>query len=272
MLQTAAIKVSLEEPRGRFLEMARCIKSFGTEKIYLIHVPTTQRPNKRAKIVASLRELADSIRELDFTVEIHLRQGQIATEIVDFSRELGVDFICIYWIPKGALRNILLGSIDSDILRMSSLPVFVYNRKWYQAPARIYDRVLYATDFQATDSRVMPYLQNKNFKADTLFILHVGERAPDPYAEKRRLNRVYQDLQRLADECRQAYSQVETIEVVGRPKSQIVRQARMLKVELIVIGKSDKPKPLEQLMGSTAEAIPHKAKCSVFIIPGVGSR
>ena len=272
MLQTAAIKVSLEEPRSRFLEMARCIKSFGTEKIYLIHVRTSNRKSKHNKVISSLRELADSIRELDFSVEIYLQQGQIATEIVDLSRELGVDFICIYWIPKGALRNILLGSIDSDILRMSDRPVFVYNRKWYQTPAKIYERVMYATDFQATDSKVMPYLRYENFKAENLLILHVGERAPDPHAEKQRLNRVHQDLQRLAKECSHAYSQVETIEVVGRPKSQIVRQARIHKVDLIVIGKSDKPKPLEQLMGSTAEAIPHKAKCSVFIIPGISKR
>jgi nucleotide-binding universal stress UspA family protein len=39
-------------------------------------------------------------------------------------------------------------------------------------------------------------------------------------------------------------------------------------VDLIVIGKSDNPDPLENLLGSTAEAVAKKARRSVFIVPG----
>jgi nucleotide-binding universal stress UspA family protein len=36
----------------------------------------------------------------------------------------------------------------------------------------------------------------------------------------------------------------------------------------VVAGKSDKPDMLSQLLGSTAEALPSRAPCSVFMVPG----
>ena len=76
-------------------------------------------------------------------------------------------------------------------------------------------------------------------------------------------------LQRLADECAGAYNSVEKLNVVGTVRNQIVRKAKSHGVDLIVVGKQDKAKGLDQLLGSTAEALPYKAHCSIFIISGV---
>ncbi|MCA1743899.1 MAG: universal stress protein, partial [Desulfovibrionales bacterium] len=62
---------------------------------------------------------------------------------------------------------------------------------------------------------------------------------------------------------------VEAIETRGSAGKQIVKQAAVLDVDLIVVGKSEKPNAMSQVVGSTAEILPHKTRCNIFIIPGL---
>ncbi len=116
---------------------------------------------------------------------------------------------------------------------------------------------------------VLPYLINRKFKARKLYLLHVGDRAPDPVTEEQRRQRVLDNLQRLARECAHAYEDVEVMQTIGLTRKQIVKQAGAKDVDLIVAGKSENPDVMSQVVGSTAEILPHKAGCSVFIIPGI---
>ena len=268
MLNAAAIKVSLEEPQEKLLAMANFMKGLGTRRIKLLHVHAEMKDRERAQVEATLGSMAAALEADGLEVEVHLRQGQPALEVSRAVRELEVDYLSLYWMPKGTLHNLLLGSIDSDILRMTDLPVFVYDRGWFNDDLQSVQSALYATDFQLTDQRVLPYLRSHHFQAQTLYLLHAGERAPDPQTERLRQEQVEENLQRLADACRESYEEVHLLQVVGHPQKEIVRQAKRLKVDLILIGKSDKPNPMAQLMGSNAEVIPRQARCSVFIIPG----
>jgi nucleotide-binding universal stress UspA family protein len=266
MLHKALVKVSLKEPRGRFLEMAGLLKYFGTKDLILVHVVNGNGGRGRAG--KELDELAGAVRELGFEVETRLAGGHVATRIIETAHEVRADFVCVYWMPKNALRQILLGSIDLDILRMSDLPVFVHNRGWLGDIPDQLESVLYATDFTAVDAGVIPYLSSKEFRAEKLHILHVGERAPDPQAERARREKARNNLARLAEECRGAYNEIETLEVVGRGRKEIVRRAKALDVDLIVIGKSSIPNPFDNVLGSTAETVTRRAGRSVFIVPG----
>mgnify|MGYP006290394747 FL=1 len=267
MLEKALIKVSLREPIGKFQEMAALLKGVGTKKLFLVHVQTSHHKKAQQQVASQLEELAKKVQELGFEVQTYIKEGHVPSRVIDTAREVKADYICIYWLRKGIIKQALWGSIDSDILRMSDKPVFVYNRGYLGLRSTELESVLYATDFKYTDNKVMPYLLNKNFQAESLFLLHVGERAPDPYTEKKRKEKAKENLQRLASECMHAYDQIQTLDVVGRIKSQIIWQAKKNKADLIVIGKTDSPNPFKKLMGSTAEVIPNKAKCSVFIIP-----
>ncbi|GAB7023604.1 universal stress protein [Salidesulfovibrio brasiliensis] len=268
MLQRAAVKTSLGEPRKKFLEMIEFLGNYGTKEIRLIHVRTKTNYRQREEAEEKLALLCAEIEQLGFSAESVIRNGSAPSVTIDVAEEVGADYLTIYWQPKALLRNALLGSIDSDILRMSNLPVFIYNPRLFR-PVTELESVLYATDFKYTDAVIMPYLINSRFKAKHLYLLHVGERAPDPMTEEERKQRVVDNLQRLADECAHAYEEVEVIETIGRVYKQIVRQAKAKAVELIVVGKSENPDTMSRLIGSTAEILPHKAHCSVFVIPGV---
>jgi len=267
MLRSAAVKVSLAEPESAVQEMVALMKSFGTTALHLFHVASgSDRKLKRRQ--GRLEELAEKTREAGFEVDAAVSRGPVPSRILAMARERGVDYLALHWMRKPVLMQAILGSIDADILRLSDLPVLVYNRSLMSASTRV-KRVLYATDLQATDRCVLPYLTSHEIKAEELFLLNVGQRAPDPSTEHARRDRVQRHLDRLAEELADSYNVIQTLQVVGNYRSQILRQAQMNKVDLIVVGKADSPKPIKNLLGSTAEAISDKSNRSVLIVPGV---
>jgi nucleotide-binding universal stress UspA family protein len=267
MPQTAVVKVSLKEPFRRVGEMMQAMHSFGITRVHLVHVRSGSQTAFYKKQYPELERLQQEGEGMGLDAEAHVLEGHAPTRIIQAAWQLDVDFIAIPWIKKPVLQQALMGSIDEDVVRMSDKPVFIY-KKGFLSKTQSLDSVLYATDFKATDGKVMPYLKNKDFQARALHILHVGERAPDPSTEKARREKVKRNLQRLASECGHAYESIELLQTVGGPRRLIVRQARWLNVDLVVVGKADKPDMMTRLMGSTAEYLPHHAPCSVFIVPG----
>lgn len=268
MLEKAAIKISLDEPEKKFLEMIAFMRNFGTRKIVLIHVRSKSSFREHELAENLLEAKCSEIMEMGIEAEYIIRNGSVPSVAIDVAEEVKADYLTIYWKPKGLLRQALLGSIDSDILRMSNLPVFIYNPKFLRPVVEL-QSVLYATDFKPTSAVVRPYLVNRNFKADTLYLLNVGQRAPDPVTEEKRINEVSDNLHKIAETCDDSYEHIEVITTLGIVYREIVKQARAKGVDLIIVGKSEDLDAVGKLIGSTAELLPHKSPCSVFIIPGV---
>jgi nucleotide-binding universal stress UspA family protein len=270
MLKKALLPLSLKESRQKLHDMAQCLKHFGTETVFLLHIVSRDEDTgKQSNIQRAMREIAESMRELGLHVEMYFKTGRIADTVCQTAAELEADYLGLHWRRKNVIKQTLLGSADADILRMCSLPVFIYQSRGHLERKPGLHSILYATDFQHTDSAVMPYLQNRDFRAETLYLLHVGERAPDPHAEKDRRKQAMSNLRRLADECSHAFTAVETVEVTGNVKWQIIRQAHKRKVDLIIVGKSEKARPLEQMLGSVAETLPDRTRCSLFIVTDI---
>lgn len=268
MLKKAAIKISLEEPDKKLLEMIAFMKKIGTVKVFLIHVRSKKSFTEHEEVEKLLEKKCAEIRENGLEAEYVIRNGRVSEVMVEVADELKADYIAIFWKSKGLLSQTLLGSIDSDIIRLSNIPVFIYNPKILRPVVEL-KSVLYATDFKPTSSVIKEYLKSKRFQADTLYLLNVGHRAPDPMTEEKRISEVKKNLQDIADSCAESYKHIELLTAYGIVYRQIVKKARKNKVDLIVVGKSEHLDALGQLIGSTAELLPHKSPCSVFIIPGV---
>lgn len=268
MLRKAAVKVGLSEPRPKFLEMINFLKYFGTQSIQLVHVMTGTAQARHDQVSGQMDALAAEVKALGYGAEAVIKHGHAATQIIDAAHQQNADYICIFWMPKNAFSQAIMGSIDLDILRMSDVPVFVHNRSLLGGAPGDFRTVLYATNFKATDALVMPYLKNKDFHAEKLIILHVGDRAPDPYAEQKRKEKVQTAMDRLALESEESFTEIETLDMVGSSRNGILKMAGAFDVDVIVLGKSDNPDPLENLLGSTAETVARKARRSVFIVTG----
>ncbi|MEF8889355.1 MAG: universal stress protein, partial [Desulfohalobiaceae bacterium] len=127
MLKTAVLPLSLKEPKQRVYDMAQCLKHFGTETVYLVHVMANKEDSpKQRTIQQAIRNIADSLRELGLYVEMYFKTGRIADTVTQAAKELEADYLSLHWRKKNVIKQTLLGSAVADILRMCTLPVFIY--------------------------------------------------------------------------------------------------------------------------------------------------
>ena len=252
-------KVSIQSILGQ----AEFVKSFDPEKVYLLYV--TAGNGRRIK--KKMDSIEAKMRETGLPVERQIRSGHVPSQIVA-AANVTRSIICFVKKWKNPLRKALAGSVLSDVVRMSEEPVLIYNKSLFAPDGESLHSSIYATDFRYSDYKCLQYIKHPAFKARRLILLHVGQRAPDPQTEKKRLDNVYNNLDRLAEECGENFEEIEKREVLGLGVvRKILSHARKSSVDLLVVGKLDAPGIVSRLTGSTAEAIYNRASCSVLIIP-----
>ncbi len=289
MLKSTLIPLSLKEPEEKLMDLAGFISQFGTEKVRLLHVFSGGEDEKNRREF-ELKEREAVFRNCGMSAETEIRSGTIASEICKTAAEREVDYIAILWKKKNMIRRTILTSPDTDLLRLCSYSTLIFKPrkevrfvKWEwgkraggkegkdrhrkgpnhtSRPARI----VYATDCGRADKKVMPYLKSLSFGAKELYLLHVRERAPDPESDRKRQEELSNKLDTLAEQCLTNYDHVENTMLTGAVRRRIPAETRKRDADLLVIGRNDKPKPMDKLLGSTAESLPHQTHCSVLII------
>lgn len=271
MFYTVLYPLNLHESIMEIISLTETLKNFDVKIIYLLTVVTggeESRAGREAK--HKLEKIRKQIADPSFDVELLIQSGHVPNTINDTAERLQVDFICFPWKKKPFFQHALLGSITRDVIRISEVPLFIYKKGQKSVTDTRLRRVLYASDCDANDRTIMPYLKHEGFAAEELVIVNVGERAPDPRAERKRFRTVYKKMRKLEQEVKDYYAQTEVVVTIGNPKRQILSQSRRAKVDLVVMGKFTESGPLSKVMGSTAETVAQQAKASVFIIPRKG--
>ncbi len=275
MFSTALLPVRPREAAGRVGAMLAFLRKFDTDRVVLLYVAGGVPRAAAERSLIDLRDRAivaakEEVKEADvggpgMRVETLLKSGSPALEITRTAWEIGASFIYLPYKRKSWIQQTLVGSTTKDVIRLTTLPVFVFRQR---IGSSVDDplHVLYPTAFGDTDRWAVPYLQYPGLGAQSLSLLHVRERAPDPTAERRRHEFCDANLSRLSEELRGAYKEVSSLQVVGHPKQTIPRVARRENAGLVVIGKSDRAGGLSAVMGSVVEELSKSAPCSVFIV------
>ena len=296
MFATALLPVTLHESTGRLGAMLAFLRKFDTDRVVLLHVSTGVPGRSTEASMEDLRDRAvdaahEAIGEADgssafeprpFTphseaessdsaigVEVLVKSGSPALEITRTAWEIGAAFIYVPYKRKSWIQQTLVGSTTKDVIRLTSLPVFVFRQRLVGSPDDPLC-ILYPTAFGDTDREAIPYLEYPGLAAQRLVLLHVRERAPDPATERRRREACDANLDRLSGEVVANYAEVSTLQIVGNPRRAIPRVARREGAGLLVIGKSDRPGGLSAVMGSVAGELAKSAPCSVFIVSRAG--
>lgn len=266
MLDTAVWPVSLKEPQVRIDGVINLLTHFGTGHVHLLHVTegNGQAQKQRPK---GLEKLKERLGNVDFHWELSFSGGNVPQAICDFAQNQDADLIILPWKTKIILARALFGDVVRDVIRLSNRPVVVYKDRPGPDKEDGIQRIMYATGFEATNRVIVPYVKHLGLKVNTLYLLTVGPRAPDPEAEKRRRQEMASKLDALAEETAEYYNQVEEVSDLGNTHKRISQQARKEGVDLIIIGKHDKPGPTQLVLGSTVERLLQKAPCSVLVIP-----
>ena len=289
MLKKTLIPLNLKEPEEKLEDLAGFISHFGTKTVYLMHVYSGSEEEKERR-ESVLKERAVLFRDRGMSTETEIRSGAIAGEICKAASEREADYITILWKKKNIVRRTILTSPDTDLLRICSYSTLIFK---YRGPDRIrewvrdkdgrgrdnYDKagagsadtsqpgtIVYATDCKRADKKVLPYLKSVPFGAGELHLLHVRERAPDPESDRKRKEELSDKLDEMAEQCRSSYDNIEKVLLTGSVRRRIAGETRARNADLLVIGRNDKVRPMDKVLGSTAESLPHQTHCSVLII------
>lgn len=265
MLRKVLVPLHLHESHGRVIEMARFLKTLGTEQAVLLHVGTTARAageHHRRR----LDEMAELLQESGFSIETALRPGSVQGEIVNAADEFETQYISFAFRRKNWLKRAILGSTVKDVIRQSELPVFAHKQSRRAESGDVF-RVLYPTSLKGQGDPVEEVIRSKEVQSDEVVFLHVGRRAPDPVVEQKRCDWVDERLEAVRRQCGLEKQESRQISVLGSPRRQIVRTARRLPADVVILGKADSTSGMGPVLGSTAEEVSYNAPCSVLIIP-----
>lgn len=266
MLRKALIPLSFHERIEKLEAMCSLLWGLGSREVVLLHVGSVSR-GQRKQNQRRIDEVAEKLRALGFGVDTALRSGSTQMGIVETAEERGADMIAFAFKKKSILRRAIMGSTVKDVIRQSDIPVFVYKEKplWRRNDETF--RVMYATSLQWGDDIILSYIRDKWFQADEVVFLHVGRRAPDPFVEQTRRDRVEEQLWELRRNCGLGEADSEQIAVLGTARRQIVKSARRIPADLVLLGKADSVIGLAPVLGSTTEEVSYNVGCSVLIVP-----
>jgi nucleotide-binding universal stress UspA family protein len=285
MLKKTLLPLSLEEPEGNLKDIAGFISQFGTETVSLLHVYSGSEEEKDRR-ESLLEKIAAIFRDRGMSTDTEIRSGAIAGEICKAASKREADYITIPWKKKNIIRRTILSSPDTDLLRICSYSTLIFKYREQGTRPGLkggqrddggkkgtgngdkfhMDTIVYATDCKRADKKVLPYLKSVPFGAKELHLLHVRERAPDPQSDRKRREELSDKMDKLAEQCLASYDNIEKVLLTGSVRRRIAGETRRRKADLLVIGRNDKEKPMDKLLGSTAESLPHQTHCSVLII------
>ena len=266
MLKKVLIPLHLHESKERLSEMAAFLKTLGTDEAVLLHVGANTRSageHHRRR----LERAAEWLVAAGFSVDTTVRPGSVQMEIVHAAEEHEADYISFAFRRKNWLKRAILGSTVKDVIRQADIPVFVHKQSSRKAQSDKLYRVLYPTSLQWSNDIIIDYIRNKEFQPDEVIFLYVGKRAPDPVVEQKRRDQVEVRLEETRKQSGVAESESRQIAVLGSPRRQIVKIARRLPADVVLLGKADSTSGMGPVLGSTAEEVSYNAPCSVLIIP-----
>ena len=138
-------------------------------------------------------------------------------------------------------------------------------------------RIMIPTDFSEYSNHALKYAISMavNFKAK-LYLVHVYElpltspmlpAEPYPTATRNQeQNNEERTLNRLSDELRAKGLETEPVFILGRPYMEIVRAAKELDIDLVILATHGRKGLSHLVFGSTAEKVVRLSPCPVLTI------
>lgn len=264
MFKKILFPVEKPEDFQHLINKAEFIKQLGGEQIHLMHVVTAdEKYTDACAMMESLIDFTALDFILDFTLSYEISTGHAAGEITRIAKEKALDLIYVCSNRGGLISRMLLGSTAADIIRLADTPALIDKTV---PNYRCINSVLYATDFKIGADKALSYVKKLASSTRILFVQFVGTRAGDPTSEKQRKEKAEDDLQLLARDLGE-YSEVITINSLGRPSAQIKKAVYQNKIDLLILGRGNQRGVKKAIMGSTAEKLVSAVDCLVLMIP-----
>jgi len=105
-----------------------------------------------------LRKVAKQLEPVAVGVEVSVRFGRPADEVLAFADSVSADLIVMTTHGRSGIRGWIFGSVADRILRGATCPVLLV-RAGFEPPRTAYQRILVPLDGSELAERVLPYVQ-----------------------------------------------------------------------------------------------------------------
>lgn len=279
-------------PAGRAVRRAAMLAKVLRAELHLLHVvhPIALYPgsefglgdlSQHDLVVESgartrLEEQAAKLHEeFDISTRASTRIGRAHVEIAGFAKQVEAGLVVAGARGENTLLDLLIGSTAARVLRVATCPVLIVKLQTEPAP---YGEVIVALDF-SPGSEAATTLCHTMAPDARVELLHVYDATLD---EQLRLAGLeidfiaeYQQQSRAEAESRldrmagqgAPLGSISCHVATGYPAAAIVERIRLLRSELVVLGRSGRSGMQEFLLGSVAKDVANAADCDVLVLP-----
>jgi nucleotide-binding universal stress UspA family protein len=216
------------------------------------------------------------------TLEAAVREGNVATEILDQADAMKADLVVIGTHGRSAMERFVLGSVAERVLRKAACPVLTVPRSTitdHSLISVLYKHILCPIDFSDSSLHALQWAMALTQEADgMLTVLHVVAHEFENTVD---MANIAQDTRMTVSEYVQAreeilrrrlqdavanvpeFLSVETRMTHGKPWRDVLRVAAERETDLIVMGVHGRAAADLLLFGSTTQHVVREAACPV---------
>jgi nucleotide-binding universal stress UspA family protein len=240
-----------------------------------------------SSVEVGLREVAQKEIPPEQLGSLDVRTGKPVPVIIRAANKFAVNLIVIASHGRSGLKRLLLGSTAEQVIRLAPCPVLVLRKRmlgrWQRQqrdPFTGVKKIMVPTDFSERSLEALRYaLEFANcLKSKLLVVCVVPPITGGPYLLGRGVDASRKGTLRSAHEAMADLARRElprgalTRVAYGMPFDQIVRLAKEVNCDMIIMGTQGRTGLKRALLGSTAEKVVRHAPCPVLVVRPEKSR
>ena len=227
---------------------------------------------KKAEV--HLSEQKKKLESLGFAVKTKIKVGIPSKEIISTSNKENISLIVMGARGRSLIKDILLGSVSSDVVRYGTTHVLIMRHKvvehlegeiFEKYCDRIFSKVLVPTDFSINAQQALSMVLQMT-QLHEIVLVHVINRGETKEELDQALEEAKMRMKRVRQNIRN--SGIETVSHVhiGNPAHEINTVAEEEHVSLIAIGTTGKGIIEEMRIGSTMEDVVRNAQRPILVL------
>ncbi|WP_028323938.1 universal stress protein [Desulfatirhabdium butyrativorans] len=289
MFDKIVVATDLSPASDQVLGCLHGLKPLGAREVVLTHALGIRHLEELQCVLApqvepGLLQQKSFLEAQGFQVTIQIEPGLPAIEIDQVARKNNASLIVLGSHGATLSREILLGSVATEVLHHSRHPVLVVRPKIDDSGVQVrceqictdfFRHILFITDFSETAEHAFAYIEKiVQSGGKHVTMLHVQDRAQiEPHLKDRleEFNRIDRSrLERMMSRLKELGATEVGIELLyGLPKQEIVRHADKGDYTLIVMGTHGRGFYGNLFMGSIAYHVVRNSALPTLLIPPI---
>ncbi|NPV89501.1 MAG: universal stress protein [Firmicutes bacterium] len=279
ILQKALVAVDFSASSYQLLRSVEEYKPLGLREVVLVHVIDIRQPGGGGTDYKDfdkklLNREKENLEALGLKVKVIVSVGFPASEIVNIAQHENVSVILISSRGNNILTGIFLGNTTADVMRTSTVPVLI-DKGWIRSESTYktssknrFSKVLVPVDFSKCSDYTLDQLKDMRDVVEEVVLVSVIERCYDFKQLEQMKSDINDKLAEIKGEPGMSGIKTDIYIGAGAASENILRLADEKEVSMIMMGTRGIGLIKGLLFGSTAEAVAHRAKVPVLLIPG----